>query len=96
MAWKYLDDFKNLELGRRYKMRLMPDNREAMGVLSEVRILEGELNKGYLELLDAARFTVNEYQYIQYEEYDDKWTTYKRIVDEFAVKLMEDFPKVWN
>ena len=95
MAWKYLHDFSVLNKGSRYKIKLMPDNKEIMGTLEEVKILDGELNKGFLGF-DSGRFTVNDYQYIQYEEYDDNWPTYKRLLDEYAIKLREDFPKLWN
>jgi hypothetical protein len=95
MAWAYLHDFGVLKIGMRYKAKLMPDNRELMGTLEEVRLLDGELNKGFLGF-DTGRFTVNEYQYIQFQEYEDKWTTYKRALDEYAIKLREEFPKLWD
>ncbi len=96
MAWKYLDDFKNLEIGRRYKIRVMPDMREGMGILEEVRIDEGELNKGYVGLKTGGRFIIGEYQYIQYEEYDDNIATFNRVGGELIEALKKDFPNLFG
>ncbi len=96
MSWKYLDDFKNLKIGRRYKIRIMPDKREGMGILEEVRVDDGELNKGFIGLTTGGRFIIGEYQYVQYQEYDDNLATFTRVGNELIEELKKDFPNLFK
>jgi hypothetical protein len=71
----------------------MPDNREAMGIVEEIRVLDGETNKGFIGL-DNNRFTVNEYQYIQYDQYNDNVDVYFAQLKEKISELNKDFDSV--
>lgn len=73
MAYKYLHDLSIIELGKRYRFRLMPEKKVVTGTVILVEPNPENKCRGKIHTEnDNARLYAGEYQYFQYNEYPDE------------------------
>lgn len=82
MTYKYLHDLSIIELGKKYRFRLMSDRVEVIGTVILVEPNPSNSSKGKIHTETAnSRLYAGEYQYFQYDEDKDISSAFENIED---------------
>lgn len=88
--WKYITSPDLIEIGKRYKLKSMPNGSEVMGIVTKITKFNGFLSFHS----DSWRITIQEHEYFLYQEFTEDVTTFFNEVVRVTRNIKKVFPNV--